>query len=241
MGIVISTGELERLVARRRDQCGERDGHRLTRGHTDTRTQREDRIEHRSSGARKRARRRQDERVPHRAATPDETGTIGFAAHRADTIAAGVHHVHAPEPRVLGHARPARGRDRRTPLVPLRLHEEVGERGVCEIRGLRRHRDFTVTRELDLVGLGTGVRQRHATHLGGVRVHDRDLGLRLDVAVDAHHGDPVGSQPCLAPRRGHTHGLLRGRPAPARRHVVHVAELTGAVGGRIGAPACHGQ
>ena len=64
--------------------------------------------------------------------------------------APGVDDVRAPE-RALGRrARPPRGGDRRAPLVPLGLDEQVRERRVRAVGVRRREHDLAVARELDL-------------------------------------------------------------------------------------------
>ena len=150
-----------------------------------------------------------------------------------------VHHVRAPE-RSLGRgARPPGCRERRTPLMPLGLDEQVGERRMGAVGVRRREHHLAVARELDLPHLVAVVRHGDAPDLRGILRHDGDLRPGLDVAVGAVEGHAVRRQLGAIPVRARAHRLVAGGPDAIGGQVAHVDELPRVVAGPVRTPARH--
>ena len=120
--------------------------------------------------------------------------------------------------------------------MPFCLDEEIRECGMCAIRVRRREDDLSVARELDLAALGTAVGQRDTSDFRRVLRDDRDFRPRFDPADRAMEGDPIRRQERLIRISSGADWLVRRRPHPLPRNILHIAELPGRVAGAVGAP-----
>ena len=115
----------------------------------------------------------------------DEPHAIGLVRRLADRGSPHRHHVHHPRRPLFGRARPARAIDRLAAANQFRLHEQIAERRMRLVLGLRRQHDLRIAGDLDRARRLRAIRQRHAPQFDVILGRDADLGVRFDLVVGA--------------------------------------------------------
>ena len=133
----------------------------------------EDRIQHGTDRVRQRAPVDDRDRRSDRSAPPEETSTIGLVLDDFDGLLLDGRDVGGPHRLFVAGPWTAGRQERADVWNELGLHEQVLERGVSDVRRLRREGDLGVRRQLDLTIVRAEVGQGHAADLGVVlRRHD---------------------------------------------------------------------
>ena len=123
---------------------------------------------------------------------------------------------------------------------PLRLDEELPERGVGDVLGDGPQTHLDVARQLDLAGAVAPVRQRDAPDLGVVPRRDGDLETRRDVVVEPLEGRLLGEELHEVAVGLLADGLVGRGPDGARVDVAQVDELASGIARAVLAPPRHG-
>ena len=133
--------------------------------------------------------------------------------------ALGAQHVHRPRRLLVGRARAAAAQQGHALRAVLGLEEELEERGVGEVLGVRSEHDLHQARDLDLAQEIGVIDQRHSAHLDVVLGRDRDLEPGFDAVVRTYVKGPVGAIGHPVAFGLATDRLVGGRPDQAAAHV----------------------
>ncbi len=120
------------------------------------------------------------------------------------------HHMRHPRRSLLGRSRAARAENRLPAAHHFRLHEQIAERRMRFVLGLRGQHDFRVAGELDRARRFRTIRERHAAQFNIVLGRNADLRVRLDVIVACGETRPELARKSL-------HSAWRALVSAARR------------------------
>ena len=117
-----------------------------------------------------------------------------------------------PDVRLPGRALAARRQNDAWPGQVLRLHEELRERRVCQVRSRRREYELGIGRDVDVVRLTAVIRNREVANLRVVLRRDDDLEGRCDAPVSADKFGSIFGERHLIGVWLHAAGLVTRRP-----------------------------
>ncbi len=245
--VLVAQRERNALLARFGDTGDDVDRRALSRCKHELGASGCNRIEHGSDAAAERTALLHGPRRTDAGAATDEDRAIRFVRDLRPVDLARDHQMKHPRRALVARARPARAQDRSRAFEPLRLYEQLAERGMARI-GIRRGQDhFGVAGHVELAGRARQIREADSPQLDIVflRYHDLsvcvDAGvLRVDRIATAKFDAPfsqygLGSLRC---RRGR---LVSDRPVVAAAHIADVAERAPVIARRILVPARDGQ
>ena len=181
--VVVPVSGSQRGVARVGDDGRKCDRRRPARGQPHAHAQRGDGVEHRAGAVGQCTGRVEGERRLHRTAAPEEHCAIRFATHRRDGLGPHRDDVRAPRPALPRGTWPSAREHGALLRHPLRLDEQVLERGMRAVRARRRQHHLAVAGELELALTARPIGEGDAANLRAFARHDDDLHARVDAAV----------------------------------------------------------
>ena len=146
-----------------------------------------------------------------------------------------------PRGMLVVRARPARTEDGPSRSDDLRLHEQIGERGVQRIGGSGCERDLGVARDVDRARDPRAIGDAQPAQLDVVLRRDDDFRMCLEVVVGAAKLRARFAEDRFVVRGTLQRWLVRRRPELTARDVADVAERAPVVTGGVLAPARDGQ
>ncbi len=237
--VAVPVGQIQHLDARRRDHRPERHARGRARWDSQSAAEAEHRVQHGADGAGQRLAVHHGERGPDPAAASEEARAVGLELWSTHGLAFDHGEVRCPGFGFFGRPTATGGEEGGGARQVRRLHEQLGERGMCGVGSRRRQYDFAVRSDVDLPDLDAEIGDRHPTDLRVVLRGHRDLERCDDGAVVSDDLRPTLGEGHLVSIRLDTTRLVAGGPHFTAASVPQEDVAARRITCDVLAPTCH--